>query len=327
MPCFHPLIAFVDLEQSLSNHGVKFRFSGSDKKNADLYQDMLKSGNITRYRDPAGRIYRDSLIPCRQCFGCRMEYSRQWANRMLLELGCHDPDRCYFITLTYSEDLLPRNGLDFLTLRPDHMTDFLKRLRDHQSRLSSAKFRFYYSGEYGDENHHPHFHMIVYDLDLPDLKFLKYTARGDVLFTSNYLDSIWSFGYCFVAKVAWEDCAYTAGYVQKKLKGFAAEKYEKFDIQPEFARMSRRPGIGNQAFSIENFGKGILKYVNGRPITVPDSWKRLMLGLDIDSLAKVKDSRSLLQRLRAVQDSGSDYLPSDRLRIQEEELKKNRKMY
>ena len=29
-------------------------------------------------------------IPCGKCVGCRLEYSRQWANRCMLELQYHD---------------------------------------------------------------------------------------------------------------------------------------------------------------------------------------------------------------------------------------------
>ena len=39
-------------------------------------------------------------IPCGQCSGCRMDYARQWANRLMLELENHDS--AYFVTLTYN---------------------------------------------------------------------------------------------------------------------------------------------------------------------------------------------------------------------------------
>lgn len=331
MPCFNPMIAFLkdDVLDNPQWSGSKpYRFSKADKKNADLYQSMLKDGNLHFWKNPNNGItYSDTLIPCRQCLGCRMDYSRQWANRMILELGCHDPDNCYFLTLTYDPDLIPRNDSGHMTLEPDHMTAFLKRLRDHQSRLSGLQIRYYYSGEYGDMEFHPHYHMIAYSLVFPDLKFLKFTERGDPIYTSKWLDEIWSYGFCFVGKVSWEDCAYVAGYVMKKLKGKDSIRYDLAGIQPEFARMSRRPGIGSQSFSIENFEKGILRYVNGRPITVPDSWKRLMLGSDLDTLSKVKDRRSLLQRLRACQASDSDYLPSERLSIMEKDLKNKKSAF
>ena len=62
-------------------------------------------------------------IACGQCQGCRLERSRQWAVRCLHESKLH-ADNC-FLTLTYSEEHLPRDG----SLHIKHVQDFLKRLR------------------------------------------------------------------------------------------------------------------------------------------------------------------------------------------------------
>lgn len=323
MPCFHPLLAILDLQRSYLEHSPRYKFISSEKA-PDLYQQMLTEKDrfgrnmCQKYRAPNGVTYRDMIVPCRQCVGCRLEYSRQWANRMLLELGSHDPAKCWFITLTYSEQPLNDQGL--MTLRPDDMTAFLKRLREHQARAAPGLgLRYYYSGEYGDQTFRPHYHMIAYSMEIPDLEFLKQTPNGP-LFRSNYVDSLWSQGFCFIAQVSWEDCAYTARYMMKKLKGDRAAEYEAFNVVPEFSRMSRRPGIGSGSFSIEDFSKGVLRYVNGRPVTVPDSWKRLMLGCDVETLAKVKNERSLLMRLKALQADGSGYLPSEKCSINEKEI-------
>lgn len=48
------------------------------------------------------------LVPCGQCIGCRMDYSRQWASRLMLEKKSFPDDQCYFITLTYDDEHLPR---------------------------------------------------------------------------------------------------------------------------------------------------------------------------------------------------------------------------
>ena len=47
-------------------------------------------------------------LPCGQCIGCRLEYSRQWAIRCMHEASMYD-DNC-FITLTYDNDHLPSDG-------------------------------------------------------------------------------------------------------------------------------------------------------------------------------------------------------------------------
>lgn len=314
MPCFHPLYASLDVELSIKRNQPCYHFGSVDPDKFRFFAGSSFYQKMKSWRHPyTGIVYHDMLVPCRQCIGCRLEYSRQWANRMMLELPSHDQETCFFITLTYDEDKLPVNSYGAPVLAPDHMTDFLKRLRFH-NKLDG--FRYYYSGEYGDTFFRPHFHMICFSLQIPDLTFLKMTDEG-AIFISPWLDKIWSFGYCFVCQVAWNDCAYTARYVMKKLKGEAALEYEALDVVPEFSRMSRRPGLGSFQFSVENFEKGILKYVNGRPITVPDAWRRYMLGCDIDALKRVKDKNSMRMFLNARQATDSTLLPSQNLKIQE----------
>lgn len=313
MPCYHPLYATLDLEASASKHRPIFHFGSVDP---DDFPENVRAGLVrrNRWRHPVtGFVYHDMLVPCRQCIGCRLEYSRQWANRMMLELPHHDSELCYFITLTYSDEDLPWNDLSFMTLRPDDMTLFLKRLRE---RNTVDGLRYYYSGEYGDSFDRPHYHIIFFSLQIPDLQLLKMTAEGPI-FISPWLDSIWKHGHCFVCRISWSDCAYTARYVTKKLKGEAASEYDAFDIVPEFSRMSRMPGLGSQDFSVENFEKGILRYVDGRPITVPDAWKRYMLGSDIDALKRVRDRRSMVTLLNAVQATDSTLCPSQNLKVKE----------
>jgi hypothetical protein len=47
-------------------------------------------------------------IPCGQCIGCRLEYSRQWAMRCHHEASLHIFNS--FITLTYDPEHLPQDG-------------------------------------------------------------------------------------------------------------------------------------------------------------------------------------------------------------------------
>ena len=44
-------------------------------------------------------------IPCGKCSGCRLQRSREWANRCMLELEYHKSS--YFVTLTYDEAHVP----------------------------------------------------------------------------------------------------------------------------------------------------------------------------------------------------------------------------
>ena len=47
-------------------------------------------------------------IPCGKCTGCRLDYSRQWANRCMLELLYHKES--WFLTLTYDDDHVPKTA-------------------------------------------------------------------------------------------------------------------------------------------------------------------------------------------------------------------------
>lgn len=48
------------------------------------------------------------LVPCGQCIGCRIDYSRSWAARLMLEKKKFPDNECFFITLTYDDEHLPK---------------------------------------------------------------------------------------------------------------------------------------------------------------------------------------------------------------------------
>lgn len=177
-------------------------------------------------------------VPCGQCIGCRLERSRVWAMRCVHEASLYD-DNC-FITLTYSDDMLPRDG----SLNKEHFSGFMKRLRD---RIDYHKVRFYGCGEYGETTFRPHYHSILFNYDFPDKEFFATSRSGHKLFTSNFLDDVWGFGHCQIGSVSFESAAYVARYVMKKVTGKVAEDHYA-GREPEFNLMSRRPGIGREFF-------------------------------------------------------------------------------
>ena len=207
-------------------------------------------------------------VPCGNCIGCRLDYSRTWADRIVMESMMTNPGQSWFLTLTYDDDLLPDiNGNPALepvavddisgkvvyqqrfsfgvpSLYPRHLELFMKRLR---KRFGDG-LKFFAAGEYGGVSGRPHYHLCVMNLDLQDLKFYKVNELGDVLYTSKELESIWSFGFCPVGRLNWQTAAYTARYIMKKQKGKAASFYRERNIEPEFVRMSRRPGLAASFF-------------------------------------------------------------------------------
>lgn len=185
-------------------------------------------------------------IPCNNCIGCKLEHARQWSIRMMHEARMH-PANC-FLTLTYDDQNVPQDyGLD---LR--HFQLFMKRLR----KSLDQRIRFFACGEYGDLNGRPHYHAIVFNYDPPDRVFLERSKSGEAVYRSEAIQGLWGLGNTTTQDVTHKSCAYVARYVTKKIKtgdSVGAERYYRLSpvdggmhqVRPEFAVMSRRPGIGS----------------------------------------------------------------------------------
>lgn len=221
MPCFHPLTAWQ------APPGLDFRNKG------DL--------SFTDPGDPRCKVLR---IPCGQCIGCRLERSRQWAIRCLHESQLHD-ENC-FLTLTYNEENLP----DDLSLRPEDITKFLKRLRRS---IEPRKIRFLQCGEYGSINYRPHHHCLIFGYDFPDKEIFGTSVAG-YIYRSPLLEKLWPFGFSSIGDVTFESSAYVARYILKKVTGDPADDHYHGRV-PEYITMSRRPGIASKWFDI--YGKSV----------------------------------------------------------------------
>lgn len=224
-------------------------------------------------------------IPCGQCSACRLEYSRQWAIRCMLESKYHKFN--YFVTCTYSDENLPQklildthtgeilqNSKGYIhALDDSDSTNFLKRLRitfeRYGLRSEESDLRYFYCGEYGEKFFRPHFHYLFFGLEIPDL-VVSHQRNGNVFYTSKLLDKIWGKGFVVIGELCFDTCAYVARYVMKKQKGKGAkEQRERLktitfngvtkeidvskglsleEFRDEFCRMSRRPGIARKYF-------------------------------------------------------------------------------
>lgn len=232
--------------------------------------DFLKADDL--YYDNAGNFH--ALIPCGTCMGCRLDRSRVWADRMLLELQDND-NKAIFVTLTYDNDHLPRcsrhigyhrlpDAYDYdyfddddlwvldaagvpsapatLSVRDTQL--FFKRLR---KAFPDRKLRYFLAGEYGPKTNRPHYHAIIFGLtlsDFRDCRILKFNGLGQPIYKSKTMDGIWKNGFCSLAPVNWNTCAYVSRYTMKKIyKSDDASAYSDGQTPP-FCTMSRRPGIG-----------------------------------------------------------------------------------
>lgn len=269
-------------------------------------------------------------IPCGRCIGCRLEYSRQWANRCMLELSYHD--QSWFVTLTYDDDHVPVSAFaknddgeaaPALTLNPRDLELFWKRLRKAHP---DDHIRYYACGEYGSSTYRPHYHAIVFGLSLDDLRPYKRSPQGYDYFISDSLTQCWSLGFVVVGRVTWETCAYTARYIMKKATGSDSVVYDTFNIVPEFVRMSRKPGIGYQYY-VDH--PDIYKYESiniptekgAMQIRPPRYYDKLFDLENPDEMAKIKAKRqhaALVSAFNKAQQT--NLIEVDRLQVEESAL-------
>lgn len=178
-------------------------------------------------------------FPCGQCFNCRINKSRIWSTRLMLER--YDHEKTAFVTLTYNNFFLPNN----FNLFPKDVTLFFKKLRERYGK----KVRYYYCGEYGEQTGRPHYHIALFGIGEEDTGVIEksWTIKGYPL------------GNVHVGDLSKDSIRYICGYIMKgankyvdeskaKNKPFAEKVNEILGgRRPEFQRMSRNPGIGAKA--------------------------------------------------------------------------------
>lgn len=205
-------------------------------------------------------------LPCGRCIGCRFDRSQQWAMRCMHEAQLYRYNNSW-ITLTYSDEHVPVSYS--VDVRPFQL--FMKRLR----KSLPQKIRFFACGEYGDEGLRPHFHACIFNHNFPDKTYYT-TRRGNIFYKSKSLDELWPFGQINeIADLTYDNAAYTARYVMKKINGDKADDHywrvspvdqQPYRVQPEFCVMSRRPGLGQgwfDKFKTDAFPSDYI-IVNGR---------------------------------------------------------------
>lgn len=226
-----------------------------------------------------------------------------------------------FITLTYSEENLPKSG----SLDVKVFQDFMKRFR---KAIEPRKIRFFHAGEYGEKRGRPHYHAIIFGESfscgrcvhtLPlkcvycgAYKFDR-SPRGDVTWLSPALDELWGFGLARIGAVTFESAAYVARYCTKKITGpRAGAHYERiceatgeiFSLKPEYATMSRRPGIG--ALHFDKFNSEIypsdVVAVRGVLCKPPRFYDRMLEKHDPMAYALLKEEREFALTLSPSQD-------------------------
>lgn len=172
-----------------------------------------------------------AMFGCGRCTPCLVNRGRVWTHRIMLEASQHEHNT--FLTLTYSDDKLPTDG----SLYPEHLRDFFKRLR-HLS-----KFRYFAVGEYGDRTQRPHYHAALFGFVGCQWEQSRYSKmRSTCCRRCSDVARIWGYGNVYLGSMEVASAKYLCGYVTKKMTNKDNPSLQ--GRHPEFARMSRFPGIG-----------------------------------------------------------------------------------
>lgn len=278
-------------------HPMHCAYQGTSVAGAPLYKILGPWTGVKNHPN-------DIQVPCGHCIGCRLDKSREWADRMMLELD--HSKTAVFVTLTYDDLHVPvsmynDDGVPFFTLDKRDVQLFLKRLRKY---FYGKSIRYYLAGEYGDKTNRPHYHAILFGLDLSDFRDRVHFGSnpfGQPYYTSSTLERLWSNGFVSLAPVSWQTCAYVARYVTKKLNGPEGIVYSYRNCLPPFALMSRRPGIAGY-FAVDH----------------PELLSDRMLYIDdvfgVTNHKKVSTPKYLFEKLALTNPDLYDKIKSDRAR-------------
>lgn len=236
------------------------------------------------------REYAIFQLPCGQCIECRLEYARQWAVRCVHEAQMYEKN-C-FITLTYDDEHLESDRLIYA-----HFQNFLKRLRDfvfrsHLKSLDLTRDQYqcleknerksiyaqieigcFVTGEYGDKRKRPHWHACLFNWSPGDAQYKYSNERGDQVFSSEILSSLWGFGIVEFGSLTFESAGYCARYAAKKLVHGADCDHDFVPI----SKKSSRQAIGKkflEKFWRDIFSYGELRLPNGATCAIPRYYER-----------------------------------------------------
>lgn len=142
-----------------------------------------------------------------------------------MESYLHVPESTYFLTLTYSDEEVPKTSAGELTLDKRDGRLFRLRLRERLGYMP----RYFFVGEYGEKTERPHYHAIIYGA--PPAGF------------DQVVEKTWGLGQTSTYWAVPQHLSYVAQYCTKKLT--RPDDIRLGSRLPEFSQMSRRPALGD----------------------------------------------------------------------------------
>lgn len=263
-------------------------------KDIDHYPFYLKAEMRYLVKEYGCKIIKSYGIPCHKCDYCLMRRARSHIIRGIHEQQLYK--KSVFLTLTYSEEFLPRRDMSSRgrrlsysqnprTLFKKDVMDFNKRLRIHlvrqrdksdQKILHEYKYDtdkldlpILYAGEYGSENGRPHYHGIYYNLDFADkFKESQSLSQKDI-YISPTLDKLWQKGRAVIQNANARNITYVMGYTVKQTQ-YSRYVCEQQEIQPEFIQSPTQVGLGrrwyeqhkSEIFDLKSPNQGLIYQVD-----------------------------------------------------------------
>lgn len=285
MPCHYPVRAY--------------RIGDKENRSLGVVFDLKKGYNIIQ----------DLMMPCGQCLGCKQTRIRSWALRCMHEARMWEHN--YFVTLTYNDEHLPHdNSLDY-----GEFQAFMKKVRHwfgifdwkKKKQWPKTKVRFFMCGEYGEIGR-PHYHVLLYNAPIPDLKYLKDGKGGNRLYTSELISALWNNkGFVTIGSVQYESAAYVAQYCMNKVGKTDLdymltdlETGQQYQRKKEMTRMSLKPGIGAQWY--EKYNRDVFPHdrciVNGVQVAPPKYYSERLKKQNPEAYEEIIIKRHDRSRLR-----------------------------
>lgn len=155
-------------------------------------------------------------VPCGKCPECTSRRISGWSFRLMQQERV--ASSAHFITLTYDTSHVPITENGFMTVRKEDLQKFLKRLRH----LCPEKIKYYAAAEYGSSTWRPHYHLIMFNVDLAQIQ------------------KAWGLGHVHYGQVSAASVGYTLKYISKPSR---IPLHRNDDRQREFALMSKGLGL------------------------------------------------------------------------------------
>lgn len=206
MNCLNPQPVWIDRNRRSKNGGILLHFHPP------------KSIPLTSLSSTGDGFYlkSDFVVPCGKCLLCKHERFKSWVNRLRLE-AFDNPSS--FLTLTYDNQHLE-------DCNKPRVQRFLKKFRQLVRKgLNLQNFKYFFVSEYGHTTHRPHYHAILFGVDLlrdPFFKAYVATSKRDnhgkiyPVYSSPVIEKLWDCGFISVDRCTPQNIRYVAKYVAKQ---------------------------------------------------------------------------------------------------------------